>query len=101
MPVESAFPRRQGQSFMGNIHVSDLPEGVHAGVRATGAMNATMLPSENGHRFFEGVLDGVSGRLTLPALKSATIVGYEQSQAQTVCGGRRHPEVLREGRALV
>ena len=61
--------------------MGDLPERMHAGVRAPGAVDRAAFSDKECDGPLEGVLDGIARGLTLPSVKRSPVVGHKQAQA--------------------
>ena len=63
------------------IHMEDLAQRMHAGIRPAGAVDADGGAEEGGKGAFQGVLYGAAPRLALPAQVGASIVRGGETDA--------------------
>src|SRR3954453_22931189 len=62
-----------------NVAMRDLPQRVHAGIGAPGAMNANVFAANRLDRLFHRALDRGAVFLDLPAAERAAVIFDEQS----------------------
>ena len=86
--VEGAGPLFEGQPVGGHVGVGNLAGGMDAGIGAPGAVDDDSVADEVGEGAFDGVLDGASVALALPAVEGGAVVGDEHPQPQVAFGRR-------------